>query len=169
MNSIRPLAHLAVDGLYLALYTFSDPHTPDNFNWRLYLHESRTRGGILYQIETGDDSNAYHRHTKTVFSTVLLVGLIRIATIDPDQRPQVDQIIRGDESRLSGSTSKLWATRACERLRVAQLIWYPAWLQLEDEVVGWGNAHAASAIENKQPRPLCYSRVAGLISNGVEK
>lgn len=85
MNSTRSLVDLTVHGLYVALYTVSDPHKPDKFNWRLYLHESQFGGGILYVMGIEDDLNALHRQTTSVLGTVVLVGLIRIATINPIQ------------------------------------------------------------------------------------
>ncbi|KAL2060159.1 hypothetical protein VTL71DRAFT_9554 [Oculimacula yallundae] len=163
------LADLKHGGLYVILFIRHDPPVQDNFHWGLYLHDSESNGGTKYHIvKPGSGWITDHGNTLGVFKSFLLVGLFRIADVPAGWEGYVDQTIRSLDNRVNTPdiTCKIWVFWVLELLKresngytVLKCNDLPA---LEREIKNWGNAKAAGAAANEQPRSLTASRICGL-------
>ncbi|RAH80679.1 hypothetical protein BO86DRAFT_121756 [Aspergillus japonicus CBS 114.51] len=160
---------LKVNGLYILLFIRSHPPVSNNFHWGLYFHRNPDTGGTKYHIkQQGSGWIAAHGPTAGVFKSFLLVGLFRIADIPAGLESHLDKTMKAYDNRLNspGITCRVW------------VLWVLALLQkpisgkvilrcdnlhsLEAEAKDWGNANAAGAARNDQPRPLATSTLCGL-------
>lgn len=108
---------------------------------------------------------AAHESTKSIFKEFLLVGLVRIASIEEGDREVVDRMARVEDetvNQIEGMTCCVWVKRFCERLRKEGLMRFESWERLEEELVSWGVENNQSSLDNVQPRPLSFSKVCGL-------
>ena len=155
---------LQTGGLYVVLFIRADSPVKDDFHWALYLHQISNNGGSKYHIKNqGSGWITDHGMTSGIFKEFLLVGLFHIATVRDGLRSHVNLILRTYDTSLNtpGISCRVW------------LLWVLALLQqpingclilkctdldiLEAEIKAWGNDHAISAAENKQPRPIGVS------------
>lgn len=162
----RPLSDLTMESLYVIL--FRRPGISFyNFHWGLYLHLDSYRGGFKYHIvnERPDSWVPAHGFTKGALTSRQLVGLFRVADIDPAKRERVQQLIEAEDDILN-SIPELgcmeYVERALERLKAFGYMDYPSWPELEHEIFRFANV--ANIPENRNmPTALGYSTLCGLM------
>lgn len=138
-----------------------------NFHWGLYLHLDSYRGGYKYHI-VNDEQGSWvpaHGWTKGALKSRNLVGLFRVADIDPAKRDLVQQLIEAEDDKLN-SIPELscleYVERALGRLKTFGYMDYPSWAQLEHEIFQFANF--ANVAENRsKPTALGYSTQCGLM------
>lgn len=157
-------SRLEPGGLYILLFIRQDPPIKDNFHWALYLHEDDLSGGTKYHVkEQGSGWITDHGRTTGVLKEFLLAGLFLIARVPRELEGHVDEQLRTYDTSINtdipGIKCRVWllwvlkllqkpADNGCPILKCDDLD------ALEAEVKEWGNAHAASAAGNVQPRPV---------------
>ncbi|PYH75366.1 hypothetical protein BO82DRAFT_33262 [Aspergillus uvarum CBS 121591] len=163
------LSSLKINGLYILLFIRDDPPAQNDFHWGLYLHRNSETGGTKYHIkQQGSGWITDHGPTAGVFKSFLLIGLFRIADVPMGWENHLDQTLKTYDNRLNtpGTTCRVWVFWVLGLLQkpiAGKTILKCDNLQsLEAEVKNWGNANAASAAENLQPRPLGASTLCGL-------
>lgn len=162
----RRLSDLTMESLYVIL--FRRPGiTFYNFHWGLYLHLDSYRGGYKYHIVDHNSGSwaPAHDFTQGALTSRHLVGLFRVADIDPAKRDRVQQLIEAEDDILN-SIPELsclgYVERALERLKAFGYIGYPSWPELEHEIFRFGNI--ASIPENRNRSiALGYSTQCGLM------
>lgn len=162
----RRLSELTTESLYVIL--FRRPGiTFYNFHWGLYLHLDSYRGGYRYHI-INDHSGSWataHGFTQGALTSRHLVGLFRVADIDPAKRDRVQQLIEAEDDILnliSEMSCLDYVERALERLKAFGYIDYPSWPELETEIFRFGNI--ASIPQNTDRSiALGYSTQCGLM------
>ncbi|KAF2463838.1 uncharacterized protein BDR25DRAFT_347000 [Lindgomyces ingoldianus] len=160
------LESLQNNGLFVILFLRTSPHTTNNFHWGLYLHRFGKRGGTKYHIkQQGAGWITDHGNTAGVFKSFLLVGLFQIATIRDGWEDYVDQQLRTYDSSLNNSpniTCRVWVLWVLALLQKEvngyKLLKCADLSALEAEIMEWGNANAAAADANQQPRPVAVSK-----------
>ena len=94
-----------------------------------------------------------------------LVGLFRVADIDPAKRELVQQLIEAEDNILNSIrelTCLEYVERALERLKAFGYLDYPSWPELEHEIFRFANV--ANIPENRnQPTALGYSTLCRLM------
>ncbi|KAF2646000.1 hypothetical protein P280DRAFT_524599 [Massarina eburnea CBS 473.64] len=156
---------LQTNGLYVILFLNGDPHTPSNFHWGLYLHES-VRGGTKYHIKgQGAGWITDHGHTAGVFKSISLIGLFQVAVVPNGLEAYTDQQLRTYDSSLNdlpGITCRVWLLRVLALLQKevngSKILKCTDLSALEAEVKAWGNGNAEAALKNQQPRPVGVSK-----------
>jgi len=154
--------------LYILLYIRNEPPQPNDFHWALYLHQHPDKGGTKYHIKTvGPGWMADHGPVAAIMKEFLLVGLFHIADVPLTWHDHLDRTFRSFDDNLNtlGNTCRVWLIAVLELLRrpVEGYTLLNADLSaLQREICDWGNAHAASAAANEQPRPIGASKVCGL-------
>lgn len=160
------LSSLPDNTLWIVLFCRGEP-MHNNYHWAFYLHGNADSGGVkLHATSIGSAAGwiADTYSTTAITKEFLLVGLVRIADVDPDNRDKVMNVIRQEDgmlNELEGFTCRIYIKRACERLKLEKLLQFPDWDTLQSEVFTFGNKHVLSAEENVQPRPseiatVCY-------------
>lgn len=106
---------------------------------------------------------ADHGRTGGVFKSFLLVGLLHLATIPPEQArfDHLDGIMRTHDNELNnpGTTCRIWTFWICKLLRNHNILLCNDLDALEAEIFEFGNKYAADAAAAKQPRPIEQSKV----------
>lgn len=94
-----------------------------------------------------------------------LVGLFRVADIDPTRRDRVQQLIEEDDDILNSIpelTCLEFVERALERLKAFGYMDFPSWPELEHEIFRFANV--ANIPENRtKPTALGFSTMCGLM------
>lgn len=105
MDDLQP------NGLYIMLFCHDFPHLPNKFHWSLYLHRNSSSGGTKYHIRNhGLGWIADHGPASRVFTSFLLIGLVRIADVRAGLESHVDGVMRTYDAELNvpGRTCRLW-------------------------------------------------------------
>ncbi|KAH8671892.1 hypothetical protein BGZ60DRAFT_406115 [Tricladium varicosporioides] len=161
------LSDLTPNSLYIALYS-RDGDDLGKFHWAIYHQHNAQIGGMKYHIR-GNVGRwiAAHESTKGILKEFLLVGLVRIASINEEEKKdKVDRLARVEDktvNQIEGTTCRVWVRRFCERLRDEGLVTFESWERLERELVNWGIKHNQGSLDCVQPRPLWDSRVCGMM------
>lgn len=144
----------------------------NNFQWELYLRRYADRRGTKYRDENSNGRWVTDPDTiKRVTESELLLGLLRIADVDPSERSRVHEYIKADDESLdsiSGMSCRVWVQRALERLRIEGDIGFERWEILEQETLMFGNMNLIRVKRSVQSRALGYSKVCGLTPNWQE-
>lgn len=162
----RRRSDLTMEGLYVILFRRSGSPF-NNFHWGLYLHLDSYRGGYKYHI-VDDKLGSWvpeHGFTRGALTSRHLVGLFRVADIDPAKRNLVQKLIEAEDDILN-SIPELscldFVARALERMKASGYMDYPSWPELEREIFRFANI--ANLAENRdKPTALGYSALCGLM------
>ena len=168
-GSDRPLSDLRVNNLYILLQLRAS-REHDDFNWALYMHKSGDTGGNLFQIlRSGAGFQPTNVFTATALNSTSTIGLIRVAAINTDNVDTAVALVEQDNPILDtipNMDEKVYVLRALERIRAGGLMAANTWnsLDLEQEILVFGNNHIMGAWNGLRPRALDHSRVCGLTS-----
>ena len=106
-----------------------------------------------------------HDSNKGAMSSNKLIGIIRIADFDASQSDRFETIIRQEDFQLidiKPFSCCIWMRRACSRLRDEGIMHIDDWAEVRRELPDFSNEYWLSSSNDKQPRPLGYSKVCGL-------
>jgi hypothetical protein len=155
------LASLPLYALYIGLWIRSDPPRRNDFHWGFYLHTSTT-SGIKYHVSSLTGGWIPEHGPNSVLKSNFFCVLIQIASVPETSLAQLDQIMRlhdGDVNGIPGVTCRVWLVMILEKLVQSGIVRCGSLQALEDECMGFGNEHSASAAVNDQPRPVVRSGV----------
>ncbi|MCJ1462139.1 hypothetical protein MMC07_000739 [Pseudocyphellaria aurata] len=162
----RRLLGLTMESLYVIL--FRRPGASfNNFHWGLYLHLDAYRGGYKYHIINDRPGSWITSHGLTMgaMTSPKLVGLFRVADIDPAKRDRIQQLIQAEDDILNSIeefSCLEYVERALGRLRAFGYVSYPSWPELEHEIFRFANV--ANFPENRDKQPvLGFSALCGLM------
>ena len=168
----RPLDQLLDYTLYICIFE-QDVSTPSSFHWGMYLHQNPNKGGTAFDAKGSPGRwMAVQKATRGATGSQLLVGLVRIANIDPDKLDKVKQIITEEDSmvnEIKDFRCRMYVERACQRLKDKGLMNFESWAVLLKELETFGNNHLRSCEQNAQPRPIGCSRVCHLNATSHEE
>ncbi|KAM5442921.1 hypothetical protein MferCBS31731_001793 [Microsporum ferrugineum] len=156
------LSRLPLNTLYIVLWIRSDPPTPNNFHWGYYFHTSKTRGYKYHMKNLAGGWIADHGETGGVFKSNFLCVLIQIASVPPEKKTLLDQVMKsrdGDVNSIPGMSCRVWVLTIAEKLAQQGLLRYSSLEALEQECFRVGNQYSAGAADNNQPRPVVRSEV----------
>ncbi|DAA77655.1 TPA_exp: Uncharacterized protein A8136_6201 [Trichophyton benhamiae CBS 112371] len=156
------LSRLPLDSLYIVLWIRADPPVSNDFHWGYYFHTAKLKGHKYHMKNMGHGWIADHGPTNGVFKSNFLCVLIQIASIPPEKKSLVDQIMRsrdGDVNSIPGMSCRVWVLTIAEKLSENGLVRYTSRDALEQECFRVGNQYSAAAAENTQPRPVVRSEV----------
>ncbi|EEQ34852.1 hypothetical protein McanMca71_001940 [Microsporum canis] len=156
------LRSLPPNSLYIVLYIRSDPPEPNNFHWGFYSHYNETGGCKYHMRNLGDGWIADHGPTAGVFKSTFLCVLIQIASIPPEKRSLLDQIMRshdGNTNSIPGMSCRVWLLVILQKLIQQGLVRCNSCEALEQECLEIGNQHSPGASKNHQPRPVVKSKL----------
>lgn len=155
-------------GLYICLWAQDEWSKTDDgmFQFALYFHINSTNGGTEYKVE-GQPGALTARHVGVrshIHKSITVVGLLKIAQVPSSLQDIMDQQLRSQDNALNTTpnrTAKDWIFSILQVLQQqvqgTSILRQRSLVDLEAELIAFGQLHISAAEKNKQPRPITVS------------